>query len=80
VGDGDSPLGEEILDVSEAEAKAMANPDGVTDNRRWKVVAMVAEHGDCTGLLWQPRLKLTMSAEAPARDRCLVSDAGAVSV
>ena len=38
-------LGEEISDVSEAEAKAMVEPDGVTDNRRRKRVAVVAQYG-----------------------------------
>ena len=43
IGDGDASLGEHIFDVSEAEIKAMVKPDGVTDNRLRKTVAMVTE-------------------------------------
>ena len=42
LGDGDSTLRQEILDVSEAHAEPVIQPDGVADNLGWEPVAAVA--------------------------------------
>ena len=42
VGDGDSTLRQEILDVSEAQAEPVIQPDGVADDLGWEPVAAVA--------------------------------------
>jgi hypothetical protein len=42
VGDDDSSLRQELLNVSEAQAEAVVQPDGVTDDLRRKSVSAVA--------------------------------------
>ena len=42
VGHGDAPLCQEILGVSEAQTKAVVEPDGVADDQRGKPVSVVA--------------------------------------
>ena len=42
VGDGDAALGEQILHIPEAEAEAVVEPDGVTDNVGREAVAVIA--------------------------------------
>jgi hypothetical protein len=42
IGDGDSALRQEILDVSEAQAEPVVQPDGVADDLGWEPVAAVA--------------------------------------
>jgi hypothetical protein len=42
VGHGDTPLGQEILGISEAQTETVVQPDGMTDDRRWKSVSVVA--------------------------------------
>ena len=39
----DTPFGEEIFDISETQAEAVVEPDGATDDLRWKAVSVVAE-------------------------------------
>ena len=39
---GDSPFGEEIFDISKAQAKAVVEPDGVTDDCRGESVSAIA--------------------------------------
>jgi hypothetical protein len=56
VGDGDTPLGEEIFSISEAQTETVVEPDSVTDNRRRKSVAVVI------GRLAVHRLTLSASA------------------
>jgi hypothetical protein len=41
VGDCDAAFGKKIFNISEAQAEAMIDPHGVTDNLRWKTVSMV---------------------------------------
>jgi hypothetical protein len=45
VGDGDSALRQEVLDVSEAQTEPVIQPDGVADDLGWKPVAAVAGCG-----------------------------------
>jgi hypothetical protein len=45
VGDYDAAFGEKIFNISEAHAKAMIDPHGVTDNVRWKTVSVVTRPG-----------------------------------
>ena len=45
VGDGDSALRQEIIDVSEAQAEPVVQPDGVADDLGWEPVAAVAGWG-----------------------------------
>ena len=40
---GDTPFGEEIFNISETQAEAMVEPDGVTDDLGRKAVSVVAE-------------------------------------
>jgi hypothetical protein len=40
--DNDSPLRQEVLDVSEAQTESMIQPDGVTDDLRWESVSVEA--------------------------------------
>ena len=42
VGDQDPPLGQEIFDITEAQAKAVVEPDGAADDLRGKSVSMIA--------------------------------------
>jgi hypothetical protein len=42
VGDDDSPLCQELLNISEAQTESMIQPDGVTDDLRWESVSVVA--------------------------------------
>ena len=42
VGDGDAALCQEILDVSEAQAEPVIQPDGMTDDLGWEAMASVA--------------------------------------
>ena len=42
VGNEDAPLGQKVLDVPETESKSVIEPDAVTDNLRWKAVAIIA--------------------------------------
>ena len=42
VGHGDAALRQEVLDVSEAQAEAVVEPDGMGDDLGWKAVATVA--------------------------------------
>jgi hypothetical protein len=44
LGDDDPALGEEIFNVSEAEAEAVVQPDRVADDLGWESVASVARH------------------------------------
>ena len=39
--DGDSPFGEKILDIAEAQAETMVSPDGVTDDFRRETVTVI---------------------------------------
>ena len=41
VGDDDSPLRQEFLDVAEAEAEPVVQPDAVTDDPRRKPIATI---------------------------------------
>jgi hypothetical protein len=41
VGDDDAALGEEQLNIPQAQAEHVIQPDRVTDNLRWKAVAVV---------------------------------------
>jgi hypothetical protein len=45
VGDGDSALRQEILDVSEAQTEPVIQPDGMADDLGWEPVAAVAGCG-----------------------------------
>ena len=47
MGAEDPALGEEVLDVSEAQAEAVVEPDGMADDLRWESVSAVAR---CIGL------------------------------
>ena len=49
VRDGDPAFGEQILDVAEAQAKAVVEPDCVTDDLGRKAVAAVAWRRACHG-------------------------------
>jgi len=42
VGNDDPSLGQEILDVSQAEGKSVVEPDGMANDRRWEAVTGVA--------------------------------------
>ena len=42
VGDQDSPLGQKIFDITEAQAETVIEPDGVADDLRWESVSVVA--------------------------------------
>ena len=42
VGDGDSTLRQEVLDVSEAQAEPVVQPDGVADDLGWEPMTAVA--------------------------------------
>ena len=44
---GDSPFGEEIFDISKAQAKAVVEPDGVTDDCRGESVSAIAGRLAC---------------------------------
>ena len=41
VGDNDTALSQQILDVAEAEGEPVLQPHGVADNQGWKAVAVV---------------------------------------
>jgi len=59
--DDNAAFGEKILDITEAHAEAMINPDGVVDDFRRKpmamIVGLIAPHGTSLSVL---RPKLTM--------------------
>jgi hypothetical protein len=40
--DDDSPFGEKILDISEAQTETMVNPDGITDDFCWETMIAMA--------------------------------------
>jgi len=42
VGDRDATVGKPLFDLSETEAEPMVQPDGVTDDLRWKTKTLVA--------------------------------------
>jgi hypothetical protein len=42
VRDDDSPFGEKILDISEAQAETMVNPDGITDDFWRETMTVIA--------------------------------------
>ena len=44
VGDDDSALRQEFLDIAEAQGKSMVRPNGVTDDLERKPVSVVAIH------------------------------------
>ena len=41
IGDGDTSLGEKIFHLSETEAEAVGEPDGMADDCGWKAVTVV---------------------------------------
>ena len=43
--DGDTSFGQEVFDISVAEIKAIAEPDGVADDISWKSVSFISIHG-----------------------------------
>ena len=45
VGDNNAAFGEEIFDITEAQAETVIESDGVTDNFRRKTVSVVAGFG-----------------------------------
>ncbi len=57
VGNDDPSLGQEILDVSQAEGKSVVEPDGMADDRRWEAVTGVA--GPVLHLAILPDARLT---------------------
>ena len=42
IGDGDPTFGKQLFDLSETEAEPMVQPDGATDDLRWKTKTAVA--------------------------------------
>ena len=42
IGNGDSAFSKEVLDVAEAQAESVIQPNSVTDNLRWKPVTVVS--------------------------------------
>jgi len=44
VGDRDSPLGQEIFDIAEAQTEAVVEPHGVADDRRRESVSVICGH------------------------------------
>ena len=50
VGDGDSTLRQEVLDVAEAKAESVVEPDRVADDLAWESVSVVAR---CFGVHWR---------------------------
>ena len=43
VADDNPTLGQKIFNISEAQAEAVVEPNGMTDNIRWKSVAVITE-------------------------------------
>ncbi len=58
VGDNDTALSQQILDVAEAEGEPVIQPHGVADNQGWKAVAVVVRLTVHRGIV--PDLNLTM--------------------
>jgi len=64
VGDGDSPLRQQILDVSEAQAEPVIKPHSVAD-LRWVSVPTIAECAALHDPLWQPAAQVDSAPLMP---------------
>ena len=63
IGDNDSAFGEKILDISEAQAETMVNPNGIADDFRRETMTVVARPTVLHGPVFQFLPKLTMPSQ-----------------
>ena len=67
VRDGDAALGQQVLDIAEAQCEAQIQPDRALDDFAREAVAGIGEHGHATRLRCSPVLR--KPAGQPKRDK-----------